>query len=150
MSPDPLGLTPAPNEYGYVDNPLVFIDPLGLAKRKPHFADVTVYDPHGNVKYACTLRSGNQLQQESALGFPNASLASHTEARSMRMHGGSPTVPIPGDPLAHQMPVNKGDRVEIHGTKPPCPQCKGAMNRAVSELGVGVSYHWGGNSWQAG
>ncbi|MEV6603178.1 RHS repeat-associated core domain-containing protein [Kutzneria sp. NPDC051319] len=150
LSPDPLGLAPAPNEYAYVDDPLVFIDPLGLAKRKPHFAHVTVYDPHGNVKYHYGLRSGNQLQEESALGFPNASMASHTEARSMRMHGGSPTVPIAGDPLAGRLPVNKGDRVEIHGTKPPCPQCKGAMNRAVSELGIGVSYHWGGNSWQAG
>ena len=32
--PDPLGLAPSPDHYGYVDNPLDEIDPLGLAKRK--------------------------------------------------------------------------------------------------------------------
>ena len=31
LSPDPLGLPPAPNNYGYVGNPLVLCDPLGLA-----------------------------------------------------------------------------------------------------------------------
>ncbi|GAB2918521.1 DUF6531 domain-containing protein [Streptomyces mayteni] len=30
-SPDPLGLAPAPNHYGYVHNPHVWVDPLGLA-----------------------------------------------------------------------------------------------------------------------
>ncbi|MFD5317724.1 DUF6531 domain-containing protein [Streptomyces sp. NPDC127098] len=29
-SPDPLGLAPDPNHYGYVDNPFTWIDPLGL------------------------------------------------------------------------------------------------------------------------
>ncbi|GAB2913756.1 DUF6531 domain-containing protein [Streptomyces mayteni] len=29
-SPDPLGLAPDPNHYGYVDNPFAWIDPLGL------------------------------------------------------------------------------------------------------------------------
>ncbi|MGH6655211.1 MAG: RHS repeat-associated core domain-containing protein [Actinocrinis sp.] len=31
LSPDPLGLPPSPNNYGYVGNPLVFSDPEGLA-----------------------------------------------------------------------------------------------------------------------
>jgi RHS repeat-associated protein len=31
LSPDPLGLNPAPNNHAYVDNPLVLVDPLGLA-----------------------------------------------------------------------------------------------------------------------
>ncbi|MFJ5227902.1 RHS repeat-associated core domain-containing protein, partial [Streptomyces sp. NPDC088400] len=30
VSPDPLGLTPAPNAFTYVDNPTTWIDPLGL------------------------------------------------------------------------------------------------------------------------
>jgi len=29
-APDPLGLAPAPNHYGYVGNPLSWLDPLGL------------------------------------------------------------------------------------------------------------------------
>ncbi|MEV7978356.1 RHS repeat-associated core domain-containing protein [Streptomyces sp. NPDC086519] len=31
LTPDPLGLAPSPNPLTYVDNPLVFADPLGLA-----------------------------------------------------------------------------------------------------------------------
>ncbi|MFJ3618937.1 RHS repeat-associated core domain-containing protein [Streptomyces iakyrus] len=32
LTPDPLGLAPQPNHYGYVPNPFSFIDPLGLAQ----------------------------------------------------------------------------------------------------------------------
>lgn len=35
LSPDPLGLIPAPNTVTYVDDPTLWIDPLGLAGR-PH------------------------------------------------------------------------------------------------------------------
>ncbi|NEA69424.1 hypothetical protein G3I68_01450 [Streptomyces sp. SID13588] len=31
LSPDPLGLSPDPNDYAYVTNPFTFCDPLGLA-----------------------------------------------------------------------------------------------------------------------
>jgi len=30
VTPDPMGLAPAPNQYAYVDNPLAWTDPLGL------------------------------------------------------------------------------------------------------------------------
>jgi RHS repeat-associated protein len=35
LSPDPLGLRPAMNPYRYVDNPLLWIDPLGLSAFTP-------------------------------------------------------------------------------------------------------------------
>jgi RHS repeat-associated protein len=41
QSPDPLGLAPAPNPHGYVRDPLVWSDPLGLA---PHCGE----DPDGS------------------------------------------------------------------------------------------------------
>lgn len=146
LSPDPLGLFPSPDDYAYVANPLLSFDPLGLA---PHHARITVFDPAGNVRYQYGLVSGHTLPEEAALGFPNAMMATHTENRSMRMHGASPTVPIPNDPYAGTHPVQPGDHVVIDGEKPPCPQCKGAMNRAVNELGVNVTYNWGGNVWHA-
>ena len=31
LTPDPLGLLPSPNDHGYVENPLAWLDPLGLA-----------------------------------------------------------------------------------------------------------------------
>jgi len=108
-----------------------------------------VFDPTGGVRYQYGLVSGHTIPEEAALGFPNAMMATHTENRSMRMHGASPTVPIPGDPYANSHLVQPGDHIVIDGEKPPCPQCKGAMNRAVNELGVNVTYNWGGNVWRA-
>ncbi|MGH6655489.1 MAG: DUF6531 domain-containing protein [Actinocrinis sp.] len=145
LSPDPLGLFPAPDHYAYVSNPLLWFDPLGLA----HHAVITVTDPNGNQRYRYGLVSGHTVPEEAALGFPNSNMATHTENRAMRMHGASPTVPIPNDPYANTRPVQAGDHVLIEGELPPCPQCKGAMNRAVNELGVHVTYNWGNSFWDA-
>ncbi|MBO0802666.1 MAG: RHS repeat-associated core domain-containing protein, partial [Nocardiopsaceae bacterium] len=38
LTPDPLGLAPAPNPHAYVPNPHTAIDPLGLLKCGPHVA----------------------------------------------------------------------------------------------------------------
>jgi RHS repeat-associated protein len=146
LSPDPLGLFPSPDDYAYVSNPLLWFDPLGLA---PHHAVVTVYDPQGAVRHRYGLVSGHTVAEEAALGFPNAMMATHTENRAMRMHGATPTVPIANDPYAGTHPVQAGDHIVIDGEKPPCPQCKGAMNRAVGQLGVNVTYNWAGNAWHA-
>ena len=40
LTPDPLGLTPGPNHHAYVDNPLQWLDPLGLAGTE---CEVTIY-----------------------------------------------------------------------------------------------------------
>ncbi|MHA3023874.1 putative T7SS-secreted protein [Mycobacterium sp. BMJ-28] len=39
LSPDPLGLAPAPNPYGYVGNPTAFVDPYGLNPCEPNAQD---------------------------------------------------------------------------------------------------------------
>jgi RHS repeat-associated protein len=64
-SPDPLGLTPAPNPHGYVPNPTVEIDPLGLA---PYNLD-DVAARHGGVPVSQgfafpTRRSARQAASE--------------------------------------------------------------------------------------
>ncbi|MFI9358585.1 DUF6531 domain-containing protein [Streptomyces lydicus] len=149
-SPDPLGLEPAPNPVTYVHNPHTWADPLGLAPCT-HYADVYVHRPDGSLRTSYGLRSGNQTPEERALGFPNNSMASHTENRAARMSGGSPTRPIANDPYANLVPVSPGETVIINGTRPPCPQCRGAMNRAHAETGAEFIYRWGnGNEWQAG
>ncbi|MFD7705464.1 RHS repeat-associated core domain-containing protein [Streptomyces caelestis] len=51
ISPDPLGLAPAPNHYTYVPNPFTMADPLGLAGCSPDHTwggkVVFVQDEHG-------------------------------------------------------------------------------------------------------
>lgn len=51
LSPDPLGLAPAPNPYGYPENPTAWADPLGLApyNARPESADQIEFPPssHG-------------------------------------------------------------------------------------------------------
>ncbi|MEU9736552.1 DUF6531 domain-containing protein, partial [Streptomyces sp. NPDC048002] len=51
LSPDPLGLVPAPNHHGYVDNPFRWSDPLGLeedGKEPTRVYDDSEYSKHGS------------------------------------------------------------------------------------------------------
>ncbi|UIX31614.1 DUF6531 domain-containing protein [Streptomyces sp. GQFP] len=49
LSPDPLGLVPAPNHHAYVDNPLRWTDPLGLEGDEPERVyDDSEYTKHGS------------------------------------------------------------------------------------------------------
>ncbi|GLY70930.1 DUF6531 domain-containing protein [Amycolatopsis taiwanensis] len=65
-SPDPLGLHPAPNHHGYVDNPLAWLDPLGLISKarylhldRPGYSNYVLKDSSGNVYYSGRF-SGNE------------------------------------------------------------------------------------------
>jgi len=74
---------------------------------------------------------------EQALGFPKNTLASHTEARAVT-----------------HTPLQSGQSMTITGQRPPCPSCKGYMNRAVYETGASIQYRWRLNGetmiWEAG
>ncbi|MFD8738921.1 DUF6531 domain-containing protein [Streptomyces sp. NPDC059618] len=49
LSPDPLGLDPAPNHHAYVGNPFRWSDPLGLEDDEPvRIYDDSTYDKHGS------------------------------------------------------------------------------------------------------
>jgi hypothetical protein len=63
--------------------------------------------------------------QEQALGFPRNTLASHTEARAVT-----------------QIPLEQGQSMTITGQSPPCPSCKGYMNRAAEASGANITYQW--------
>ncbi len=60
LSPDPLGLDPAPNNYAYTDNPLVWSDPLGLAPCGPeiinHYRGASQRVPGGQRGPAVSVR----------------------------------------------------------------------------------------------
>ncbi|WP_432173818.1 RHS repeat-associated core domain-containing protein [Streptomyces sp. Tue6028] len=60
LTPDPLGLDPAPNDYAYTDNPLVWSDPLGLAPCGPaiinHYRGASQRVPGGQLGPAVSVR----------------------------------------------------------------------------------------------
>ena len=90
-----------------------------------HNANVTVRDADGAIVSHDRVVSGNMTPDEEALGFPNSSLASHTEARAVRSTS-----------------LESGQSMTITGQNPPCPRCKGAMNQKASESGASVRYQW--------
>lgn len=127
---DPIGLRGGLNLYQYAPNPLGWIDPLGLAfgsGKGTHNAKATLFDSNGNVKATGVWQSGNMTPDEAALGFPQSTLATHTEARITReLH-----------PQA-----SPGDRLVIDGEYPPCNSCKGKMNAFKTATGAEVEYKW--------
>lgn len=96
-----------------------------------------VKDANGNVVSHERVVSGNMTTTEKALGFPKNTLASHTEARAVT-----------------NTPLKAGDTMTITGQRPPCPSCKGYMNRANAETGANIRYQWRENGqtqrWTAG
>jgi RHS repeat-associated protein len=71
-SPDPLGLEPAPHHHAYVVNPLVWIDPLGLAPSCKavirHYTDKTGYNKimGGGGKDGITLKVPRNTKSKNA------------------------------------------------------------------------------------
>jgi hypothetical protein len=98
--------------------------PIGVDP-KHHNANVLVRDANGNVVRHERLVSGNMTPEEVALPFPRNTLASHTEARAVR-----------------SIPLEEGQTMVITGQRPPCPSCKGAMNRTTRETGATIQYQW--------
>jgi hypothetical protein len=118
-------------------------DQIREKKRKPgHFAHVRVTDSSGKPLYDYEIESGNQTGQEKALGRRKGASASHTENRSVRMHG-SAHPEMKDDPFFDTHPIPTGSHVEIAGILPPCPQCKNAMKRLMRDRQADVVYKWG-------
>lgn len=90
-----------------------------------HNANVMVRNADGRVVSHQRVVSGNMTPDEKALGFPRNTLASHTEARAVR-----------------DTPLSSGQSMTITGQRPPCPSCRGAMNRAAREGGANIQYQW--------
>lgn len=49
-----------------------------------HNATVNVFDNSGNLIHTEAFQSGNMTAAEKALGFPQITLATHTEARAVK------------------------------------------------------------------
>jgi hypothetical protein len=102
-----------------------------------HNANVQVRDATGSLIVHERLVSGSMTPEEKALRFPRSTLASHTEARAVR-----------------NISLQPEDVMIITGHEPPCPPCRGAMNRAARETGARIIYRWRQDGvtryWEAG
>ena len=74
--------------------------------------------------------SGQMTAEQRAMGYPKGQLASHTEPKTLA-----------------RTSLQAGDVLVMKGTRPPCPSCRGYMNRAASEFGATVHYVWGNEYW---
>jgi hypothetical protein len=99
---------------------------------KHHNANVTIRDSDGAIVSHHREVSGNMTEAERALGFPQNTLATHTEARALKTA------------------LKPGQSMTITGQNPPCPTCKGRMNKAARESGGTITYQWrqGGKTFQ--
>ena len=97
--------------------------PRGVEEGR-HNANVTVRDSEGNIVSHHREVSGNMTAAEKKLGFPQNTLASHTEARAV------------------QTPMKPGESMTITGQRNPCPSCKGKMNSAAEKTGTKIKYQW--------
>ena len=73
LTPDPLGLAPAPNPHAYVANPTVLIDPFGLAPGDyPRLSDPNPVPKVVNAEYEKiqVMRAAQRLGIPSPLGDP--------------------------------------------------------------------------------
>jgi hypothetical protein len=86
---------------------------------------VNVFDESGNRVHREVFTSGNMTPAEKALGFPQSTLATHTEARATK-----------------KVPLSAGQRMQIIGQYPPCNSCKGRMNARAATTGASVEYIW--------
>lgn len=109
--------------------------PLGLpglpapGGRQPHrTSSILIRD--GGVIQRIEAVSGEMTAAQKAMGYPKGQLASHTEPKTLARTN-----------------LQAGDILAIKGTKPPCPSCRGYMNRAAAEFNATVHYLWGNEYW---
>jgi hypothetical protein len=113
--------------------------------KSTHYADVEIMDQGGNTRESYSFRSGNQEDEEAAMGKRRGAILSHTENRVGRRSGGPSVIGgnvVPNDPYSGMFLTGAGETVLITGTRRPCSNCKGAMNRAAKATGANFVYRW--------
>jgi RHS repeat-associated protein len=107
--PDPLGLAPAPNPYAYVDNPLIWLDPLGLVPTGGSGSDGLEWVDPTTINFSQRTINGNNYAEQMRAGTwdwerpgtalrvmdVNGQLVTYDNRRlNAALEVGSPRVPI--------------------------------------------------------
>jgi hypothetical protein len=106
--------------------------PVFGSGRGPMTADVVVTDENGNVVEVQEITSGGMTEEQKALGFPQSTLATHVEAKA-----------------TSSIPLQPGQTMTIEADRPPCPTCKGVMNKTAAASGGKIVYNWPGGQWSS-
>ncbi|MBS2553446.1 hypothetical protein KGQ19_42000 [Catenulispora sp. NL8] len=152
LSPDPLGLDPAPNDHGYVLNPLTWMDPLGLACTGSGKARFEV-DSNGTVTDTENPVPTQRYNRQAHYGGAQTSSPAGQAARAAgegepcpvcgkTMETGTPTAPIPEhDPplvihyyLEGGAHLTKAERVAAAQTNINGAVCKRCQNQQGAEM----------------
>ena len=129
ISQDPIRLASnSVNLYSYISDSNSWLDIFGLfgSGKGTHTATINIYNSDGSLKpeNPISIKSGDMTDAERSLGFPQSTLATHTEARAVKRY-----------------PLTDGERMEIIGQYPPCNSCRGKMRRATESGGI-IDYKW--------
>ena len=87
---------------------------------------------YGSFVFGETVASGGMTAEERALGFPQSTLATHTERRAIQ-----------------SAPLASGSTMIIRGDYAACSTYKGALNEAARSTGATIIYEWPGGIWVA-
>ena len=129
ISQDPIRLASnSVNLYSYISDSNSWLDIFGLfgSGKGTHTATINIYNSDGSLKpeSPISIKSGDMTDAERSLGFPQSTLATHTEARAVKRY-----------------PLTDGERMEIIGQYPPCNSCRGKMRRTTESGGI-IDYKW--------
>ncbi|WP_194927084.1 RHS repeat-associated core domain-containing protein [Catenulispora pinisilvae] len=135
LTPDPLGLTAAPNDHAYVPNPLTWIDPFGLACEVGTQIDYNKQDDLIDATKARRLADGKTIGKQANYGAARLKTGEivtgrsggglHTEEDLIQQAGGLHNI------------------AEIYSERAPCAaRCKPLLDGAVNNGNLTVKWSW--------
>ena len=134
ISPDPTYVDGGLNFYAYGPNPVAWVDPMGWART--HLTTVRGMNPE-DARHAARA-------QGPIIGY-NSSTRPPVCPQVLSSASGH---------LSHSEQTfcydvlrsgRRGGNYQLDGTRPPCPNCHGAMMRTAAATGSTISYSWPGN-----
>ncbi|WP_344672086.1 DUF6531 domain-containing protein [Catenulispora yoronensis] len=97
LTPDPLGLAPAPNDHAYVSNPLTSSDPFGLYEDKPGAGDdpaekplQLIYEANKKHRYKAYVNSRGQVVSRLPRGDAQEMLENSVRTKAKERIGTEP------------------------------------------------------------
>ena len=116
VTPDPLGLAPAPNPAGYVDNPATTGDPMGLAPCMQALEDMATQinnlKPEGRARNSQVVALIHAQTPKGPVTFVAGTSKSKLDDAQVQLAKSLGLVPIPNDAYMKVAPGVKGGHAE--------------------------------------